>query len=168
MNNTIIPSLLSSLFVAGVAYKLYINKKDEKREHFLDYNLSKLKKNKVTYDTKIENEVDSDILKIEENHMKNEPSNKLVMEEIPLPELEDTPPPFYEVDRIYKKNIVSRQMKFGDPIRGDILITPRSRSDCDWYIPSTSTLDSLHEGALSSISNLDNEVRIAKENAKQA
>ena len=110
MNNTIIPSLLSSLFVAGVAYKLYINKKDEKREHFLDYNLSKLKKNKVTYDTKTENEVDSDILKIEENHMKNEPSNKLVMEEIPLPELEDTPPPFYEVDRIYKKNIVSRQM----------------------------------------------------------
>lgn len=167
MTNTFVPSLLSSIFVAGVAFKLYMNKKEEKREHFLDYNIKKMKKNSVTYDETKSNEIDSDILKLEDDIVKEEksPNNKLVMEEIPLPTLEgdNTPPPFYEVDRIYQKNIISRQQMHADPIRGDIPIIPRSRGDCDWFIPSTSTYDSLHEGALGAISSHDNGVKRAKE-----
>ena len=83
-----------------------MNKKEEKREHFLDYNIKKMKKNSVTYDETKSNEIDSDILKLEDDIVKEEKSsnNKLVMEEIPLPTLEgDNTPPPYEVDRIYQK-----------------------------------------------------------------
>jgi hypothetical protein len=167
MTHNFVPGLLSSIFVAGVAFKLYTNKKEDKREHFLDYNIKKMKKNSVTYDETKSNEIDSDILKIEDDVVKKEesPNNKLVMEEIPLPILEgdNTPPPFYEVDRIYNKQIISRQQMHADPIRGDIPIIPRSRGDCDWFIPSQSTYHSLHEGALGAISSHDNGVKRAKE-----
>ena len=89
-------------------------------------------------------------------------NNKLVMEEIPLPENENVPPPFWEVDRVFQKNIISRQQKYADPIRGDVPIIPLSRKDCNWFVPRDANVDSLHAGALSSISDQPNYVNNLK------
>ena len=81
------------------------------------------------------------------------------MEELPLPENENGIPPFYEVDRVYTKNVISRQQRFADPIRGDVPIVPLSRSDCNWFVPRDANVDSLHAGVLSSISDQPNHVQ---------
>ena len=85
------------------------------------------------------------------------------MEEIPLPESENLPPPFYEVDRVFQKNIISRQQKHADPIRGDLPIIPLSKEKCgNWFVPRDAHVDSLHAGALSKISDCNNKVEELK------
>ena len=155
MLNSIVPTALTSAIVGLVAYKLYDdNKNTNKNENYVDYNLRSMRKNSVNYDTKKEYNPQEDIFAsnttVEEE---SRPNNKLIMEELPLPESESGVPPFYQVDRVYQKNVISRQQRFADPIRGDVPIVPLSRTDCNWFVPRDASVDSLHAGALSSISD---------------
>lgn len=169
MLNSIVPTALTSAIVGLVAYKLYDdNKNTNKNENFVDYNLRSMRKNYVNYDTDKEYNPKADIFasnaKLEGSRRPT--NNKLIMEELPLPENENGIPPFYEVDRVYTKNVISRQQRFADPIRGDVPIVPLSRSDCNWFVPRDANVDSLHAGALSSISDQPNHVQQLQKQVK--
>ena len=166
MSNSIVPAVLTSAIVGLVAFKLYDdNKNTQRTENFVDYNLRSVRQNYIDYDTAKEYNPQNDIFVVSEVERRR-PNNKLIMEDLPLPENENVPPPFYEVDRVYNKNIISRQQKHADPIRGDLPIIPLSRKDCNWFVPRDANVDSLHSGALSSISSCPNHVENLKSQLK--
>lgn len=167
MSNSIVPAVLTSAIVGLVAFKLYDdNKNTQRTENFVDYNLRSIRKNYIDYDTAKEYNPQNDIF-VSQREEIIRPNNKLIMEELPLPENENVPPPFYEVDRVYIKNIISRQQRHADPIRGDIPIVPLSRKNCNWFVPRDAHVDNLHSGALSSISDHPNHVEKLKRQLNQ-
>lgn len=144
MTNSTIPSIVSSVLLAMIAYKVYSND-ESKKEHYVNYPTGLRKKN-------ISLEVESSVLT--ETAILPSSSPKLrempVVPDNPLPLTNDgARPPVYTVDRVLEKGhaaLQSRQRKNGDNIRGDLSIAPYV--PCGLFGYTTLNTRGLHQGIL--------------------
>ena len=160
--NNIIPTVLTGLLLTACTIKVL--QKEDMKEHYVNYpqevkkDLKKVEKQLINYE--MEEDMISDSL------MKKKPTSKTDIYEVETLDLPEEVPS-YVYDRLYKKQLSSRQKAMGDLIRGDLPIRPISKEQCGslgaWFIPSTARVESLHPGALSQISSVRNDVRSLQE-----
>lgn len=144
MTNSTIPSIVSSVLLAMIAYKVYSND-ESKKEHYVNYP-TELRKKNITL------EVESPVL----TETAILPSSSAKVPEIPV--VPDNPlpltdggdrPPVYTVDRVLEKGhaaLQSRHRKNGDNIRGDLSIAPYE--PCGLFGYTTLNTRGLHQGIL--------------------
>jgi hypothetical protein len=149
-NNSVFPSIISSLLVGMIAYKVY-STTSETRENFENVKLPKKGTNSVQYTG------DSDSTKGDFNLISSPSSSSgsggtvYKQEPIPLPKIEGAPDPQqldinFSLPKIGYRNLVSRNRSLGDPIRGDLSIS--STYPCEMFRSVHTHPDNLHPGAM--------------------
>ena len=152
-NNSVFPSIISSLLVGMIAYKVY-STTSETRENFENVKLPKTKgTNSVKYTG------DSDSTKGDFNLVSSSSSSSskssggtvYKQEPIPLPKIEGAPDPDkldinFSLPKIGYRNLVSRNRSLGDPIRGDLSIS--STYPCEMFRSIHMSPENLHPGAM--------------------
>ena len=149
-HNSVFPSIISSLLVGMIAYKVY-STTSETRENFENVKLPKTKgTNSVQYTG------DSDSTKGDFNLVSSSSSSSsggtvYKQEPIPLPKIEGAPDPeqldiTFSLPKIGYRNLVSRNRSLGDPIRGDLSIS--STYPCEMFRSIHMSPENLHPGAM--------------------
>jgi len=145
MTNSTIPSIVSSVLLAMIAYKVYSND-ESKKEHYVNYPTG-LSKNKITMEVAGQSPVISETSILPSSEKVKETP---IVPDNPLPRTDDgATPPVVIVDRVLKEGhaaLQSRHRKNGDNIRGDLPIAPYV--PCGLFGYTTLNKRGLHEGIL--------------------
>lgn len=149
MNNSTIPTVLSSLLLGMIFFKVY--SKDEKKiERFVSFPPSV---NSIEYSTE-KGGYNATEAANEFYAARRVPEAKMPqIDNIPLPvpdsELGDVPPPdFYNVKRVADVSMQDRQQRHGDLIRGDLDI--EAEKICSMFNYVTNRPESLRRGYMNS------------------